>query len=508
MDQEELPRALLEKWETQVCDILARGDAKSHLLARGKLGETPLHVATHWPRGMELLLQLGGDTVTGIIDAEDDIGSTALDYALKLNEPECVSMLLDASAEMDLEVIQNITKWEMAPRQVAVTPILAQALVRHREKLLCFAKEQLQHSEVLDGSSTKEDALLQEDAFKLVQELQAKELSIPRGFRSVQPGSVYHCAYMNEETAESLFSAGFSHTNVEYHGFTPLMTIDLVDLSHRYETKIMYSHSALSLVEWFLDHGTDLNKAIPAHAVTPKTASRGDVSHGICLVHRIASEMGRSVRYQTAFGSEQHTAILQRIVTSPVLDSCGCLCTHNGCSAASVLAREIWRLAVGAKTPGELSGFERTTWRIVVDLLTSRLSDHPGARKFAHEFIRVSTFERLGMSHTCCRFITHGGKYEHPNDGVTCAIMKGEHELVEVMDSEDVAEIQEEERYLAELLEVLVDEFSVKYEELSLPLGDFFMTYWWTRMDEVDAGNKVSKEEIEALRRMGVLLDV
>ncbi|KAK7725234.1 hypothetical protein SLS63_008231 [Diaporthe eres] len=508
MDQEELPRALLEKWETQVCDILTRNDAKSHILARGKVGETPLHIATCWPRGVELLLQLGGDTVTGIIDAEDDNGSTALDYALKLNEPECVNILLESSAAMDLEVIQNIAKWEMTSGQMAVTPILAQALVRRRKQLLCLANEHIQGSKYPDDLSPNGEVLIQEDAFELVQELSEKGISLPKEFRNVQPGSVYHCAYMNDETAESLFGAGFSHTNVKLLGFTPLMTTDLVGLSHRYETKIMYSHSALGLVDWFLNHGEDLSTPIPADAVGPSTDSRGDICHGACLVHRIASEMGRSMRYQTAFGSDRHTPVLQRVLTSTVLDSCECLCTQNGCSAASILSREVWRLANGTTTPGELSGFDRTTWRIVVDLLTSRLSDHLGARQFASDFIRVSTFERLGMSHTCCRFVENSGKYEDRDNGVTFAILNGDYKLIEVMDREDVSEIQEEERYLAELLEVLMEEFEAKYEELGWPLGDFFLTYWWTRMGEVDAGNNVSGEELEALRTTGVIVHV
>lgn len=507
IDQEELPRALLEKWETQVRDILTRTDAKDHLLTRGKLGETPLHVATHWPRGVELLLQLGGDTANDIIDAEDDNGATALDYALKLNEPDCVGILLESSAEMNLEAIQNIAKWDMAPRQLPMTPVLTQALAERREMLLRFASDHIQGRDMLGDCGTEKEALIQEDAFEVVRELSEKGAVLPKELRSVQPGSVYHCATMNEETAESLFNSGFSHTTVEFHGFTPLMTIDLVGLSQRYEARIMYSHSALGLVDWFLRHGEDLSRPIPAAAVFRGTAGHVDAFPGACLVHSVASGMGRSMRYQTAFGSERHTPVLQQILTSPVLDCCECLCTQNGCSAASILAREVWKLANGARTPGEVMRFDRTTWRMVMDQLTSRLAGHAGAHKFASDFIRVSTFERLGMSHTCCRFMNNSGKYEDPDNGVTCAILKGEYKMIEIIDPEDVAEIQEEERYLEGMLETLVEEFEVKHEELGLSLSEFFLTYWWFRMDKVEVDSKVSQEELEALRRMGVVLD-
>lgn len=506
IDHEELPRALLQKWETQVRHILTRSDAKDHLLTRGKVGETPLHISTQWPRGMELLLQLGGDTVANIINAEDDNGASPLDYALKLNEPDCVSMLLANSAEMDLEVVQNIARWETTPRKLAITPILTKNLVQRRKRLLCFANEHIQRRFVLENFSLKKEDLVQEDAFQLIRALREEGVILPKEFQSVQPGSVYHCASMNDETAESLFSSGFSHANVKFLGYTPLMTTNLINLSERYEREMMYSHSSLSLVEWFLRHGEDLSRPIPEAATARRTASTGDGAPGVCLVHQIASEMGRSMRYQTAFGCERHTPILQQVLTSPVLDSCECFCTQNGCSAASVLSREIWKLASGTSTPGELSGFDRTTWHMVMELLTSRLSDHSGARDFASDFIRVSTFERLGMSHTCCKFIDNNGKYEDPDNGVTFAILKGEYKMVEIMDSEDVAEIQEEERYLEGLLEMLMEEFEVKYDELGLSLAEFFLVYWWVRMDEVDAGSKVSKEELEALRRTGVVL--
>ncbi|KAJ0107794.1 hypothetical protein J7T55_000056 [Diaporthe amygdali] len=507
MDQGELSRALLEKWDTQVCDILARSDAERYLLARGKVGETPLHIATCWPRGMELLLQLGGDTITGIINAEDDDGSTALDYALKLVEPECVSMLLDSSAEMDLEVIQNIAKWETTPGRLTVVPVLTQALAARRKKLLSLANDTLHGSMILDNLSLNKEDLIQEDAFEVIKALDEKEISVPKEFRSVQPGSVYHCAYMNNETAESLFRAGFSHTNVELIGLTPLMIIDFVGLSYRNDMKLMCSSSALGLVEWFLSHGEDLSRPIPVNAITRKTASKGNIFRRVSLVHRIASEMGRSLRYAAAFGSERYTAISQQILTSSVLDPCECLCTQSGCSAASVFSREVWKVFSGATPAEKLSELDRTTWRITMDLLTSRLSDHSGARQFASSFIRVSTFERLGMSHTCCRYVENSGMYEGPNDGVALAILRGEYIVVEMMDPEDGAEIQDEERYLAERLEELVHEFDVKYEELGLSLGDFFWSYWWIRMNEVEAEDKVSREELVALRKTGVILE-
>lgn len=503
MDQDELPRALIGRKEAKVLELLSSGGAKRHMLTRGKIGETPLHVAASWPRGMELLLHLGGEDVSAMIESVDDNGSTALDYALKLSEPDCVRMLLGASAEMDLETMQNIEKFEQRRENNAIIPILTDCLAERRRELLHLANESAHQIPDPERLNISKGVLIQEEAYEIVQSLLANGISVPKRFRNVQPGSVYHSTHMNAEMAEALFSSGFDHTAVDFMGFTPLMTVDLVALTLRHKAANLVS-GALELVDWFLSHGEDLGAPIPTGGLTLRAGCGGQR-----LAHRVASELGRCLRCPTSLSGYRATprARVSEILTSPATDSCTCLCTPGGCSAASVFSREMWgSIPAGVASYGQQASSWMTV-RMITDVLTSRLADHPGARQFASSFLRVRTFERLGMSHTCCRFVENSGKYEGAENGVALAILKGEFKLVEIMDADDVSEIQEEDRYLAKLLETLVQEFDVKYEESGLSLSDFFHSYWRARMDEVDAGNKVSKEELEALRSTGVVLD-
>lgn len=499
---------MLERSEARICDILKRSDSESHLLTRGKLGETPLHVAASWPQGMELLLQLAGENVSSIIDAEDDNGSTALEYALKMNEPDCVKMLLDSSAEMNLEALRNISIWEQGRQKWAIIPVLTHFLAERRRELVHFAIEIVHQKPDIENLILEEGDLLQEDAFELVQTLLASGINVPKRFRNVQPGSVYHCAQMNFEMAEALFKAGFDHTATEFMGFTPLMIVDLVALSHRHVVANLLGldPGALELVDWFLSHGENLKKPLPTKALT-LVSIHEKKPHGPCLAHRIASELGRCLRWPLALSGNRCSTFLPVILTSTITDSCACLCTQNGCTSASVFARELWGSIRGDSTSHKQPVLNNGSVRTIIDLLERELVRHPEARQFTSSLIRVSTFERLGMSHTCCKFVENSGKYEGPDDGVALAILRGEYRVVEMMDPEDAAEIQDEERYLAKRLEELVHEFDVKYEELGLALGEFFWSYWWVRMGEVEAEAEVSREELVALRRTGVVLE-
>lgn len=75
------------------------------------------------------------------------------------------------------------------------------------------------------------------------------------------------------------------------------------------------------------------------------------------------------------------------------------------------------------------------------------------------------------------------------------------------MEPEEIAEIWEEDRNLAEQLDDLMDEFEADYDELGIPLTDFFYDHWWRIMDEIDAGrDALSPEDMEAIREIGVIL--
>jgi hypothetical protein len=175
---------------------------------------------------------------------------------------------------------------------------------------------------------------------------------------------------------------------------------------------------------------------------------------------------------------EQFTSMLREIVSCPE-DPCNCFCSPKGCTAISKLARDRFsheHLQRKIEALGVVGGSD-ATFRVVSDLL------------------RLITFERLGMSHTCCKYIYAGGHPSRRADHIDA----GTYRLLELMDPE-VAELQEEDEYLSLLLEE-------QYRSMGISLGDFYRDHWLPRMAEVYAERAgLSPEDEDAIRDIGVVL--
>lgn len=495
-----LSRAILKESESDVRRILCASSIPT--LEKGPSGETPLHLAASWARGVEILLELGGETCQSLVDAEDSRGDAPIDYALRLGQAESIRLLLGANARIDLEDTQTMEELGLfkfpQPQSDEIIYLLGQELANRRKELVSFSLKWLSGDEALRFGLIGHQ-VLQEEAFSVVQALRACLIPIPWQFQGIQPGSIYHSGCMSATLAESLFRAGFSHTNVLFHGFTPLMTVDIWETSNR-----RGMGGILDLVAWFMDHGADLNSSIPRVACRPCTPPEWGSS---CFqtIHRIAFETafwGYHPHRTDLSNDEPRIAQLSRILRDPTTDPCNCYCGARwGCSPASLFARGIW---------DDIDDIQRSQsrqhWGYGVELINAVLSSSKAQTKVAMDIIRLSTFTRLGMKHTCCKY--ESWKFI-PDISHTEAIRDGEYTIIGLTDPEDIAEIQEEDQHLAARLDGLVEEFDAKFMELDQPFSEFFLGYWWSRMDEVDAEkDELSREDMEAIRETGVVLEL
>ncbi|KAF7533697.1 hypothetical protein G7054_g6868 [Neopestalotiopsis clavispora] len=107
--------------------------------------------------------------------------------------------------------------------------------------------------------------------------------------------------------------------------------------------------------------------------------------------------------------------------------------------------------------------------------------------------IRLATFDEMGLAHTCCtRFWNRNGQLFAP-------------------DEEEILELLEEDGPLLQVLENLMDDFSVEFPRLGCGLREFFEGYWIQRVREgLDQSNAatLTEQQLKEAEDTGVSWDL
>ncbi|KAF3071069.1 hypothetical protein GL218_00888 [Daldinia childiae] len=178
-----------------------------------------------------------------------------------------------------------------------------------------------------------------------------------------------------------------------------------------------------------------------------------------------------------------------KLLQDEYADPCLCYCTPNGCTSASKYVHAFY---------GEINGISISERAVDGIKLTEAMTGH-NLNTVASGLIRVMTFEELGMKHTCCRY--RNKRYYSLQEII-------EEGLLILMEPAEIEEIREEDRYLAEQLDSLMEEFEAKLQEMGVPLSSFVENCWLPRMEEVKKErDKLSAGESQAMKEIGVVLE-
>lgn len=455
-----------------------------------ELHQTPLHVSVYWPQGLKLLLQLATRQCQSIIDAEDSNGLTPIHYAIALQQSESVSVLLKEGSGLDLE-----NTWNYFPREQPnnrrldrrVFDILCGELACQRRAMLLYALDQLPEAEIkrFDLRST---TMLQENAYQVVMSMKSHGVTIPVAYERVRPGSIYHSLSMSDTLAQSLFDVGFTTIGSIMDGHTPLMINNFSNFEE-----------ALRLISWYEQKQLDLHAVVPVESSIWMTTSPQAKTSNFRLIHLLAGELGRG-RHETyddgiaeAVWSDnlpQFLPLMRKIMSTSPKDSCQCYCAPGGCNTVSIYTKE-WILQKEA-----LSSFH-----IQQDFILETLLDLVLVGKdIQRSFLRVFTFQRLGMQHTCCQI-----PFDNPLDTSKILRLGKQFGRVKLMDPAEVNEIQEEDSYSAERLEELMNEVDDTLQDDTWSLKGLW-DWWNTRMDEIDQEKEdVDVDDFEAMLDIGIL---
>lgn len=367
---------------------------------------------------------------------------------------------------------------------------LETALEDRRTRLYTLATSRLSRQELEELKITN-DRLPDEKAGEVYVALGKRKIPVPPALRTPPRGQItlFHNDHLSPALGESLYERGFIDVDgISSSGLTALTSIG-VPSSCRL-------NPALQRVSWLISKGVD-----PGRRPDQSRCIRHDPS--ITAAHYICSWIGKAVYLQDQFErskinstrtrlfgimdglEDECQSVLGKLVCTQFYDDCLCACSNHGCTPAVMMLKGITSLKTFVVYP---SKFRRRMW--VIEWLDDLLShDYDAWQRLSRDFIRYETFEKLALTHTCCkrRFTVYD-----PSDD---------------MDKTEREEIRDEERLMISKLDALVTEFEDKYTELGVSLPDFLNGYWKNRMEEVASEEEpLDDGEIAKIRDLGVVI--
>jgi hypothetical protein len=273
----------------------------------------------------------------------------------------------------------------------------------------------------------------------------------------------YHYDCLSFVGAVAAWKAGFRDLN-------SAQWIELSDSEERvYGTPlwILLKHSAKassSVMKWLLDHGADPFWIHPEFLISP--------AHAIV---RRACERASLLCRMDPLDRVQHLLIQEQC------DGCTCYCSEAGCYTIG------WAISnyVHQGTPRTRRNSRRKTQSYLFNLM----HENAGANWMSSAILRVLTFEKLSLTHTCCyrMYSAMWIYFTRPTP-------------------EEAQDIHDLERDDINLLDTLVKEFEAQWTNYNKPFVTFMNRVWRPRMRQVQ---KVKDEEAyEAeVRGLGVILE-
>ena len=386
---------------------------------------SPLSAALKWPKGVKILLEAGARMINGPPSYWDHAESESVMMILESDQGSYTSEL-----HRDYLLVAFGVDRRLCER-------LAGTLAKRRRALAAMARSYLPPADLKAlgiGISAEDQGYLDEHAVATADALAKYGYAVPEILQPIGRGPSVYATYdpstFSCTAADALYDAGFRDFHVpDACGFTPLQAACLA--------------KNIEMVEWFLGHGEDLRTS--------------PLSLSCSCFHLLAANLGfffdDTSNFEKLINAPSHfwsSLLLHIDVSSP--DACRCACSVHGCTATSMLLRNsdsTWYQKLGR--------LRRWCNALALSVLE--------VEACCEEFMRLETFERLGMTHVCCR-------PSEVAEGLT------------QMSEEDQIEIMEEESSFSDELQTLMERYHIERAKFKGP-AFAFLGRWsaWLRED-------------------------
>ena len=520
--------AILKRSESDLRQAIA--NSPHEINDRDNVGWTALHLAVRWPTGLLILVEAGADVnCIGTIDRKSlldiAIGTESVELLRILGEADCSFVKKSHSHQWHYlrkieshdrrtsfqgeHTRQRITHHrkisslyqyhEMTTIKTTMAKLLVGFIANRRQRLCDLAVEKVPYSVLtcLLPTKTEEPYLMDEKGSRLALELTSRGITVPPPLNPGKKGETgYHAARGQPEITEILWKAGFRDVNGrDVCNMTPLMCCPLETLlrfiswclGKGFELKLdveqdraWYSETAGKLDEF------KLGQPLDTKTIYRKIYALGDTANFSSSSYRSFDEV--------LVSSEIDRRIAQRIFSATATDGCKCACSISGCTTRTFLFKG-FNDRRGRPNSRYLAGCD--VGRLYGEFKCVCIGNDPDAA----EYLRLITFERLELTHTCCRLRW----FRHDEKSHFC-IGNEQRETVEFsppMPLSEIEDIRDEESADLQKLADLLEEFEAKVVELDMPIPDFILQYWELRMQQVLRENEGSLD-MKALREIGV----
>ena len=459
-------------------------------------GSTALHLSVPWLTGVLILVEAGAD----VDCVETWGGKSLLDLAIFSKSVDLLRILGEADCSFIKE--SNSRQWHYLEKMMycgTAKTMMAELLVgfiaNRRQRLCDLAFEKVPSSVLTHLLPTKTDQpyIIDEKAPSLALELTSRGIIVPAPLiPGEKRGTGYHAIEGQPKIAEILWKAGFRDVNGrDSCNMTPLMCCPIENF--------------LGFISWCLGKGFELNLDVEQdRAWYRENADKLDefrpgqpleTTSIYCKLYALGTMAAPSWRVRRSLvddlvvSSETDRQIARKIFMASPTDGCKCACSISGCTTRLFLFKGLkdWR---GTRCLSTSS----------IRRFYSELKDFYKGLDAA-ELLRWITFEKLELTHTCCR--PHWSKHSEKSN-----VYIGDQQRISVcfsrpMPPSEIEEIRDEESADLKKLTGLLADFEAKVVELDLPIPDFISAYWEPRMEQVLRANEGSLD-MEALRRIGV----
>lgn len=460
-----------------------------------------------------------------IVDTFDDFGASPIFYAafLFLHEPFTVlaetQCLLHTSSRKqegwsEGTLLEHQIKWERFPyierdipeatteKAEAILATTIRLVVERRRILEALVRTSLDGKDV-ERLQLSTETVLDRNATHAISMLRGR-VDVPAWLTNLtrENATVYHMQYLTLRQAQFLWDAGFRETDkLDEWGLCPLMYCSELDLGFT-------SFDQWELVAWLVGIGADLyrwqqytnHKRMAKDDDYPSNDGYGQIqlsnrASSTTALHYLASHWARWISHgggrMVEALSEQARCVQRHVLTEALPDCCSCACSIIGCMPYTLMAKYPVMLA-RHETYIPITYVRSRVLRITQAVAQYLEIDQPSLAWLRCEMIRLNTFEKLELHHTCCEtnwLRTHAGYRNF---------------IFERYGDEEKIEINEEQTEQLKKLETWLVEFNEKLDESASTFCEFLEGYWTDRMNEV-LSEEVSIDH-EVLEDMGIIL--